>query len=192
MSLSITEILLSNINTISIPTDAVLLISVLITSGLLIYVFNNIFENQMNQMNQMNQKNQMNDDDSKLKLEQEKLENQLATQVTKLEQKRLKKDKLTKLNFLEPSKLLGLVSFAGVVIGGTSLLGFQTTQKSYEGVNTSQINLMPKNQSTKSFVSMIQLKPLHEFQNKVQKINASKYNIPYNLKEKQKVKNFSF
>ena len=49
MSLAITELELTEVNTISIPTDAILMLSLLIVFALLGYFFHNILDNQTNQ-----------------------------------------------------------------------------------------------------------------------------------------------
>ncbi len=224
MSISITELQLDEVNTISIPTDAILIVSLLIVFALLGYFLNNILDNQKNKLVQKT------DDDSNLELIKEKLEDQLTLDSSTLDQKNLEKpnlelvkekleDQLTldsstldqknlekpnikKLNFLPPSKLLGLGSLAVVAIGGASLLGFQTLQKSYKGVNTNQVSIKPKNQSTKSLLSMVEMQASEEAQTKIKKtsyinpflstINNARYNTFDQLKASETERYFYF
>ena len=60
---------------------------------------------------------------------------------------------------------------AVVAIGGASLLGIQAIQNSYNGVNTSQVNIKTKNQTAKTFVSMFKLKSSYKAQTKIKKIS---------------------
>ena len=120
----------------------------------------------------------------------------------KVNKERVEKPIITKLNFLPSSKLFGVSSMAIVAIGGASLLGIQAIHNRYQGVNNSQANIKTKNQSTKSFVSIVKLKSLDKTQDKIKKINyivpllsavnSSKNNNFYQFKETQKVDFFSF
>ena len=187
MSISITELQLDEVNKISIPTDAILMVSLLIVFALLGYFLNNILDNQRNKLVQKT------DDDSNLELVKEKLEGQLTLESSTRDHKNLEKPNIKKLNFLPPSKLLGLGSLAVVAIGGASLLGLQTLQKSYKGVNTNQVSIKPKNQSTKSLSSMVEMQASNKTQTKIQKNNyinpflstrsSSKYNNYNQVKE---------
>ena len=224
MSISITELQLDEVNKISIPTDAILLVPLLIVFAVLGYCLNNILDNQRNKLVQKT------DDDSNLELVKEKLEDQLTLESStrdpknlekpnlevvkeKLEgqltlesstrdHKNLEKPNIKKLNFLPPSKLLGLGSLAVVAIGGASLLGLQTLQKSYKGVNTNQVSIKPKNQSTKSLSSMVEMQASNKTQTKIQKTNyinpflstrsSSKYNNLDQLKPNETERYFYF
>ena len=149
MSLAITELELTDVNTISIPTDAILMLSLLIVFALLGYFFHKILNTQTNQFIEKV------DDNPKLELVKEKLEDQLIFESTTINQERVEKQDMKKLNFLPPSKLLRVGSMAVVAIGGASLLGSQAMQNSYQGVNTSQVNIKSNNQSRNTFASMV-------------------------------------
>ena len=60
---------------------------------------------------------------------------------------------------------------AGVAIGGSRLLRIQSIQNSYKGVNTSHVNIKTENQSTKSLLSMAQIKSSNQSQTKIKQIN---------------------
>ena len=97
---------------------------------------------------------------------------------------------------------MGLGSFVYVAIGGASLLSLQHMQKSYESWNTSRENIKLENQSTKSSLSMIHLKPFNKSQTNVKKIlyidpllssiNSSEKTRYHQVKEKRIENNFSF
>ena len=61
------------------------------------------------------------DDNSNMELIKEKLEDQLIFESTIVNQERLGRQSTKNLNFLPPSKLLGLSSMAVIAIGGSSL-----------------------------------------------------------------------
>ena len=197
MPLLITELMLGELNTISIPTDVIFIFSLLIFFVLLGYFFNNILSNNTNRFAQ-----KIDNTDSNLELVKETLEDQFTLEATKLDQKSVKKPIIKNLNFIAPSKLLGIGSLAFVAMGGASLLGLQNMQKSYEGVNTSRVNIKLENQSTKSHLSKVDLKKLDKTQANIKKISYinpflstiknSKYNQNYQLKEKQIKNIFSF
>ena len=199
MPLSITDLLFSDVTTISIPTDAVLIVPLLIVFVLLGYFFNNILDNQTNQLIKIEE---LIDDYSNLELVKEKLEDQLIIQSTSLDQQNLDQPKINQLHFLSPSKFWGLSGLAVVAIGGTSLLALQSTQKSYEGVNTSQVKIMSKNPSTNLVLSMVERKPSDKDQIKIKKItyvepllstiNNSTYNNYQQVKDSQTEKYFIF
>ncbi len=180
MPIPITEIQLDDVNTISIPTDAIVIVSILIVFALLGYFFKNIFDNQTNQLVQKNL------EVSNLESVKEQLEDQLTPESSKLDQKNLEKGNIKKLNFLPTSKLMGLGSLAVLAIGGASVLGLQTLQKSYKGLNTNQVSIKPNNQSTKSLFSMVKKQSSDTPQTQIKKIsyidpllstiNNSKYN----------------
>ena len=132
MSLAITELELTDVNTMSIPTDAILMLSLLIIFALLGYFFHKILNTQTNQFVAKV------DGNSNLKLVKEKLEDQLILESTIVNQERVEKPISQKLNFLPTPKLLGVSSMAVLAIGGASLLGIQAIQNSSQGVNNSQ------------------------------------------------------
>ena len=196
MHLLLAELMLGDVNTISIPTDAIVIVSLLIVFVLIAYFFNKILSNQTNQLSARI------DVDSNLKLVKQKLEDQLTVDEKSLNQNTGEKSRIQKLNFLSPSKLLGFGSFVYVAIGGASLLSLQHMQKSYESWNTSRANIKLENQSTKSSLSMVHLKPLNKSQTNVKKIlyidptlstiNSSEENRYHQVKEKRIENNFSF
>ena len=165
MFLAITELHLADINTISIPTDAILLISLLIVFALVGYFFHNILDNQTNQFVEKV------DDNSQLELVKEKLTDQLALETTTVTHEKLEKPNIKKLNLLSPSKFLGIGSLAIVAIGGSSLFRIQSIHNSNQGVNGSQVNIKTENQSEKSLLSMAQIKSSNQAQTKIKKIN---------------------
>ena len=165
MSLAITELELTEVSTITIPTDAIIMLSILIIFALLGYFFHKILNTQTNKFIQKV------DDHSNLQLVKEKLEDQLIVESKTVDQERKEKRNITKLNFLPPSRLFRLSSIAAVAIGGASLLGIQAMQNSYQEVKTSQVNIKSKKQPTGPFISMGQLKSLNRTQNKIKKIN---------------------
>ncbi len=165
MSLAITELELTDVNTISIPTDAIFMLSLLIIFALIGYFFHKTLNTQTNQFVEKV------GDNSNLEIFKEKLEDQLILESTTVHQNIVKKPSIKKLNFLPPSKLLGMRSIAVVAIGGASLLGIQAMQNSYQEVNTSQVDIKSTNKSSKTFVSMVKLKSLDQTQNKIKKIN---------------------
>ncbi len=82
MPLLITELILGDVNTISIPTDAIFTVSLLMLFALVGYFFNRILSNNTNQFAQKI------DDDSNLELVKEKLEDQLTLEATTLDQEK--------------------------------------------------------------------------------------------------------
>ena len=196
MHLLIAELMLGDVNTISIPTDAIVIVSLLIVFVLIGYFFNKILSNQTNELSQKI------DVGSNLKLVKNKLEDQLTVDAKSLNQNNGEKSRLQQLNFLSPSKLFGLGSFVYVAIGGASLLSLQHMQKSYESWNTSRANIKLENQSTKSSLSMVHLKPFNKSQTNVKKIlyidpllssiNSSEKTRYHQVKEKRIENNFSF
>ena len=196
MSLEITELPLTDVNTISIPTDAILLISLLIVFALVGYFFHNILDNQTNQFVEKV------DDNSNLEVVKEKLEDHLTLESAKVKDKTSEKPHINKLNFLPPSKFLEIGTLAVVAIGGASLLRIQNIQNSYRGVNTSQVNIKTENQSAKSLLSMSKIKSSNQSQTKITKTSyvdpllstniSSKHNNFYKVKERQAEDFFSF
>tara|TARA_Y100001968_G_C19253931_1_gene665810 strand:+ start:455 stop:730 length:276 start_codon:yes stop_codon:yes gene_type:complete len=83
MSLAITELELTDVNTISIPTDSILILSLLIIFVLLGYFFHKILNFQTKQFNQKA------NDNSNLELFKEKLEDQLILESTTVNQARI-------------------------------------------------------------------------------------------------------
>ena len=165
MPLLITELMLGDVNTISISTDAIFTVSLLMLFALLGYFFNRILSNNTNQFAQKI------DDDSKLELVKEKLKDQLTLESTKLDQESLEKQSIRKFNPLLPSKVLGLGSLAVAAMGGASLLGLQHIQKTYEGVSTSRAIIQLDTQSKQSQLSVGKLKPLNKTQTELKKIS---------------------
>ena len=165
MPLLITELILGDVNTISIPTDAIFTVSLLMLFALVGYFFNRILSNNTNQFAQKI------DDDSNLELVKEKLEDQLTLEATTLDQENLEKQSIRKLNPLLPSKVLGLGGLAVAAMGGASLLGLQHIQKTYEGVSTSRAIIQLDTQATQSQLSVVNLKPLNKTQTEVKKIS---------------------
>ena len=196
MPLLITELMLGDVNTISIPTDAIFTVSLLMLFALLGYFFNRILSNNTNQFAQKI------DDDSNLELVKEKLEDQLTLEATTLDQENLEKQRIRKLNPLLPSKVLGIGSLAFAAMGGASFLGLQHIQKAYEGVSTSRAIIQLDTQATQSQLSVVNLKPLNKTQTEIKKItyiNPSLSTIKsstdknvYKVKEQHIDNNFSF
>ena len=165
MPLLITELMLGDVNTISIPTDAIFIVSLLMLFALLGYFFNRILSNNTNQFAQKI------DDDSNLELVKEKLEDQLTLEATTLDQENLEKQTIRKLNPLLPSKVLGIGSLAVAAMGGASFLGLQHIQKAYEGVSTSRAIIQLDTQAKQSQLSVGKLKPLNKTQTELKKIS---------------------
>tara|TARA_Y100001968_G_C19251489_1_gene664639 strand:+ start:122 stop:718 length:597 start_codon:yes stop_codon:yes gene_type:complete len=198
MPLLITEPMVGDINTISIPTDAIFTVSLLIVFSLIGYFLDKIVSNDTNQFAQKKVAA------SNLELVKEELEDLLTLEGTTLDQKNEEKPRrrIKKLNFLPTAKLLGLGGLAVVGMGGASLLGFQNMQKSYEGVSNSQANVNLENQSTKNHLSVIDLKSFNKTQKNVKQISyidsflstikSSNHNHFYQIKEKQVKNIFSF
>ena len=196
MSLGITELELTDASTISIPTDAILILFLLIVFALIGYYFHNILDNQTNQFVEKV------DDSLHLELVKEKLEDQLTLESTTVNQEKTEKPNMKKLNFITPSKFWGIGSLAVVAIGGSSLLRIQSIQNSYKGVNTSQVNIKTENQSTKSLLSMAQIKSSNQSQTKIKKIsyvdpllstnNSSKNNNFLQVQQRRTEDFFSF
>ena len=187
----IAALMFGDVNSISIPTDAILITCLLIIFALLGYVFNKIITNETNKFAKKLY------EDSNFELTKAKSETQLT-----LDQKNVKKQRIQKLNFLPTAKSLGIGSLAVLAMGGASLLGGQIIQKSYEGVNTTQANIKPQDQSITSQLSVFDLIPFDKTQTNIKKISynnlffssikISKYNQDYKIKEKQIDKYFSF
>ena len=155
------ELIFGEVNTISIPTDAIFMISLLIIFTLLFYFFNKIINNETSQVGQKI------DFDSNFKLEDNLT---LQTKILE-EEKNIEKPRNKKLNRQPNSKFLGIGSLAFLAMGGASLLGLQHMQKSYQGVNTSRTNIKLENQSTKSPLSIVHLKLLNKTEKTIKKIN---------------------
>ena len=154
MSLATTELELTDVNTISIPTDAIFILSLLIIFGLLGYFFHKIFNTHTNKVvEKVN-------DNLNLKLVKAKLSDELIIVSSIENQESVEKPSINKLKNLKPLKVLGMSSMAVATIGGASLLGIQAMQNSYQALNTSQKNIKTKNLSVKTFISMPKLKSL--------------------------------
>ena len=165
MSLAITELELTDVNTISIPTDAIFILSLLIIFGLLGYFFHKIFNSHTNKFNEKVE------DSLNLKLAKEKLSDQLIIVSSTVNKESVETPSISKLKKLIPLKVLGMSSMAVATIGGASLLGIQAMQNSYQALNTSQKNIKTKNQSTKTSISMPKLKSLDKSKTKIKYIN---------------------
>ena len=161
MPILFTELIFGAVNTISIPTDAIFMISVLIIFTLFVYFFNKIIYNETSKVGQKI------DFDSNLKLE----DNLTLEVKIPEEEENVEKTRNKKLNLQPNSKFLGIGSLAFLAMGGVSLLGLQHMQKSYQGVNTSRTNTKLENQSTKSPLSIVHLKLLNKTQKTIKKIN---------------------
>ena len=196
MSIGITELQLTDVSTILIPTDAILILCLLIVFALLIYFFHNLLDNQTNKLLKKVE------DDSYLELVKEKLENPLTMESSPKIKEKAEKQSIKKLNFKQQSKLLKISSLALIAIGGSSLLGGQTIQNSYKGVSTNQIKSKSENQSEKSLLSISKIKSSNQLQTKIKKINyidpsLSTYNNYknnnfYQVKESKSEDFFSF
>ena len=145
MSLTITELELTDVNRILIPTDVIFILSLLIIFGLLGYFFHKIFDTHTNKFVEKV------DDNLNLELVKEKLEDQLIIVSSTVNQEIIEKPSIKRLTILPPLKLLGMssMSIAVAAIGGASLLGIQAMQSSYQDLNTSQKNIKMKNLSAK-------------------------------------------
>ena len=191
MSLAITELQLDDVTTISIPTDAILILSLLIFFALIGYFFHDILDNQTNQFIEKV------DDDSNLELVKEKPEDTLTLESTILNQAQSAKPNTKKLNFIPASKFFGIGSLAVVAIGGSSLFGIKTIQNFYKEAATSQVTIKTENQSAKSLLSMAKIKSSNKSQTKIKKISfvdplLSTNNNLYQVKERQTEDFFSF
>ncbi len=196
MPIGITELELTDASTISIPTDAILILCLLIIFALIGYFFQNILDNQTNHFVEKV------DDNSHLELVKEKIEDQVTFAPATVNHEKSEKPNIKKLNFLPPSKFWGIGSLAVIAIGGSSLLRIQSIQNIYKGVNTSQINIKTENQSTKSLLSMANIQSSNQSQTKIKKIsyfdsllatkNSSKNNNFSRVQLRQKEDFFSF
>ena len=92
MPLLITNLVFGDVNTISIPTDVLVIIALLIVLGLLGYFLNNILYSDTNQINQ-NINNE---------LVKSKLKNELILETTIRDEKNMQKQSIRKLDFLPP------------------------------------------------------------------------------------------
>ena len=164
MSLGITELELTDASTISIPTDAILILSLLIIFALLGYCFHNILNFYTSQFTKKA------DHNSNLELVKEKVDDELILKSTNVNQERLEKTSSKKQSLLAPSKLLGVSSMAVIAIGGASLLGIQAIQNSYKEVKTSQVNIKIKNKSAKTTLSIAKSNLLDKAETKIKKI----------------------
>ena len=191
MLLLITELILGDVPTISIPTDAIFIVSLLIVFALIGYFFNSLLSNDTNQFTHTIH------DDYNLELVKEKLKDQLALESTILDQENVEKSSIRKINFLPHSKVLGIGSLAIVAMGGANLLGLQIMQTSYESASTSHSNIQLGTESP-----VFILKPLDKKHTKIKTISyidrfLSRIQSPPNkmvdkVKGQQNKSNFSF
>ena len=196
MSLAITELELTDNNIISIPTDAISMLSLLIVFALIGYFFHHFLEKQTNQFVHKV------DDNSNLELVKEKIDDQLILQSTTVNYEKLEKPKIKRLNFLPLSKLLGIGSLAVVAIGGSNLLRNLNIHNSYKRLHNSQVDIKTENKSAKSLLSMAKIKSSNQSQMKIKKIsyvdpilstnNTSKNNNFYQVMEIKTADFFSF
>ena len=189
MSLGITELELTDASTISIPTDAILILFLLIVFALIGYYFHNILENQTNQFVEKV------DDSLHLELVKEKLEDQLTLESATVNHEKTEKPNIKKLNFIPPSKFWGIGSLAVVAIGGSSLLRVQSIQNAYQGMNTSQVNIKTENKLAKSILenqSKTKIKKIGYIDPLLSSNNNSKNKNFLWVKERQEVDFYSF
>ncbi len=189
MSLATTKLELTDVSTISIPTDAILILSLLIVFALLGYFFQKILDNQTNQCVEKV------DDNLNIELLKEKLEDQLILESEIMNQEKPEKLKIKKLNFIPASRLLGIGSLAVVAIGGSTLLGIPNIQNAYKRLNIIQVNQNRENKSAKSLLLTAKIKSSNQSQIKMKKIsyidpllstnNRSKNNNVYQVKTRQ-------
>tara|TARA_B100000902_G_scaffold353727_1_gene365410 strand:+ start:234 stop:824 length:591 start_codon:yes stop_codon:yes gene_type:complete len=165
MSPEITELQLTDTSTISIPTDAILILFLLIVFALVGYFFHNILNNQTNQLVEKV------DDNSHPELVTETIEDQLTLESAKVNYEKSEKPNSKKLNFLPPSKFWGIDSMTVLAIGGSSLLLIQSIQNSFKGGSTSPVSIKTENQSAKSLLSMAKIKSSNKSLTKTKKIS---------------------
>ena len=165
MPLLITELILGDVNTISIPTDVIFILSLLIIFGLLGYFFHKIFNTHTNKFVEKV------DDNLNLELVKEKMKDQLILVSSTVNQEIIEKPSMKKRKILPPLKLLGMNSMAVAAIGGASLLGIEAMQNYYQARNTSLKNIKTKTLSAKTFISMPKLKSLDKSKTKIKYIN---------------------
>ncbi len=186
MPTGITEFELTDASTISIPTDAILILFLLIIFALIGYFFHKILDNQTNQCVAKG------DDNSHLDLVQEKLEDQLNLESETVNHEKSEKPTIKKVNFFSPKKFWGISSLAVIAIGGSSLLRTQSIQNSYKGMNTSQVNIKTENQSPKSLLSKVKIKKINYIDPLLSTNNRSKNNTFLRAHKKQTEDFFSF
>ncbi len=196
MSLAITELELTDVNTISIPTDVIFILSLLIIFGLLGYFFHKIFNTHTNKFVEKVDAN------LNLELVKEKMKDQLIIVSSTVNQEIVEEASMKKRKILPPLKLLGMSSMAVAAIGGASLLGIEAMQNHYQARNTSQKNIKTKNLSAKTFISMPKLKSLDKSKIKIKYINfvdpllsvtnSSRKNIFYQFQASKTEDFFSF
>mgnify|MGYP001411459473 CR=1 FL=1 len=196
MSPGITKLQLTDVSTISIPTDAILILSLLLFLAVIGYFFQNIIDNQTNQFIEKV------DDNSHLELVKEKPEDYLTLEAKTGNHNKSEKQSIKKLNLLLPSKFLGIGSLAVLAIGGSSLLRIQSIQNSYKGLTNSQVNIKLENQSAQSLLSMAKKESSSQSQTKIKKIsyidpllstnNSSKKDNFSQIKERQLEDFFTF
>ena len=196
MSLAITDLELTDVNTISIPTDAILILSLLVIFTLLGYLFHNILNTQTNQFIEKI------DENSNLELDQDNLADQLILDSATMNHEKSVKQSIKTPKFLPSSKFLGISSLALLAIGGSSLLRIQNIQNSYKGVHTSQVNIQTENQSAKSLLTIAKIKSPNQSQTQIKKIsyadpllstnNTSKNSNFHMVKQREAEDFFSF
>ncbi len=191
MPILFTKLILGEVKTISIPTDTIFIISLLIIFVLIVSLFNKIISNQTTQLSKKT------DFDGNLALE-----DYLTFQPKILDKKNVEKPINEKLDLKHTSKFLGISSLAFFALGGASLMGLQHIQKSYQGMNASRTNIKLENKSKKLPLSIVEKKSLDKTHSNrkqikyidplLQTMRKSKANHFYQVKEQQKESNFSF
>ena len=186
-----TQLILGEVKMISIPTDTIFIISLLIVFALIVYFFNKFINNETSQL------------DKKTNFDcNPELEDHLRLQAKILDKENVEKIMNKKIKLIPVSKFLEISSLAFFTRGGVSLLGLQHMQKTYQGMNASRANINQENQSKKIPLSILDIKSLDNTQNNIKKIDyiqpllktiqKSKINDLYENKEKQKEHNFTF
>ncbi len=174
-------IIFGNLDTISIPRDAIQIVPLLISIGLLIYIFNKLFENQPKAISAEITQSENNSIESKSKL---KKKSPLYKQYNNVNS--------SQINFIRKSKLFKLGSLAILAIGGTGLVALNHNQNLSESLTTSKLEFS----SSKGYKSKLSFKELRIPKQNKKESKEIKYITPLfsNLfKEKnsgsQKIKN---
>tara|TARA_Y100001968_G_C19070182_1_gene577974 strand:- start:68 stop:625 length:558 start_codon:yes stop_codon:yes gene_type:complete len=140
MLTTIKYFLFGSIKTISIPSDVLLIIPLLITFCGIIYLFNQLINKEIDIQTVNNDNTELN---------RKKLEDQFQPSNTSMPAIRSKKETTSKLHLVPNSKLLGLVSLGFLAVGGTSFLALQAHQTSTKEIKTSQSEILSQSLSKK-------------------------------------------
>ena len=188
MTIFFNQMVLGEVKMISIPSDTIFIILLLIIFGLIVYFFQTVIHNETSHIAQKN------NFDCNLELE-----DNLTLQAKILDKENLEKTINKNLNFIPISKFLEISSLAFFTMGGVSLLGLQNMQKIYKGMNVSRNDINLEDHSQKIPLSILEIKSLNNNEKKINYINPllqtkqkSKANNMYQVKEKQKESYFSF